>query len=58
MSITNSSMVVPHNLIQQYKHALLDKGFKVFISKSKNNTQTLYIYMKKKKNTHTQIERN
>jgi hypothetical protein len=50
MSITNSSLVVPHNLIQQYKHALIDKGFKVFISKSKNNTQTFKekIYMKRK----------
>jgi len=45
MLITNSSLVVPHNLIYKYKHALLNKSFKVFISKKKQHTNT-----KKQKN--------
>jgi predicted transcriptional regulator len=40
MLITNSSLVVPHNLIHKYKHVLLNKNFNVFISKKKQHTNT------------------
>ncbi len=57
MLITNSSSVVPRNLIHKYKHALLNKSFKVFINKREKNPN-----LKQKKNMflkkHTQIERN
>jgi len=33
MLITNSALVISHNLIHKYKHALLNKSFKIFISK-------------------------
>jgi len=56
MLITNSSLVVPHNLIHKYKHALLNKSFKVFIGKKEKNKN-----LKQKKNMfkeNTQIARN
>ncbi len=56
MLITNSSLVVPHNLIHKYKHALLNKCFKGFIyKKEKKIKRKEKICLKK---THTQIERN
>ncbi len=45
MLTTNSSLVVPHNLINKYKCVLVNKGFKVFVY--------IYIYIYK----NTQIER-
>jgi hypothetical protein len=52
MLIINSFLVVPHNLIHKCKHALINKGFKVFISKKnqhKNITKYKRKYKKKKK---------
>jgi hypothetical protein len=53
MLIINSSLVVPHNLIHKCKHALVNKGFKVFINKTKQHKNIyiyiyIYIYIKKK----------
>jgi hypothetical protein len=44
MLIINSSLVVPHNLIHKYKHALVNEGFKVFISKKHTH---IYIFNNK-----------
>jgi len=46
MLITNSSLVIPHNLIHKYKHALLNKMFQgFFIGEKEKNTN-----LKQKKN--------
>jgi len=47
MLITNSSLVVSHNLIQKYKQILVNKGFKAFVNKK--NTFFLKKTHKKKK---------
>jgi hypothetical protein len=53
--IINSCLVVPHNLIHKYKHALVNKDFKVFISLKKNqhtnikNKKKIWNQKKKKK---------
>jgi hypothetical protein len=36
-------LVIPHNLIHKYKHVLLDKSFKVLISKKKQRTYIIKI---------------
>ncbi len=55
MLITNSTLVISHNLIHKYKHALLNKSFKFFISKKE--TQKHYnIYMFKKTHELQEIE--
>lgn len=56
--ITNSCLVVPHNPIHKYKHALVDKDFKKYISfKKKLTHKHIYIYMKQKKGKTVQTER-
>ncbi len=47
MLITNSSLVIPHNLIHKCKHASINEGFKFFV-KVKKNTQNFF-YLKKLK---------
>jgi hypothetical protein len=50
MLITNSSLVIPHNLIHKYKHALVIKGFKFFGKiKTKQHTN-LFLFLKNWKN--------
>jgi len=46
MLITNSSLVIPHNLIHKYKHALVNKGFKFFV-KVKTKQHTNFFLFKK-----------
>jgi hypothetical protein len=54
MLIINSFLAIPHNLIHKYKHALVNKGFKNFIS-NKNTHAHAHIYKEKKeKNTQTE----
>ncbi len=52
MLITNSSLVVPHNLIHNYKCALINKGFFKKNKQHINIKNRQYICKKKKKNTH------
>jgi len=51
MLITNSSLVIPHNLIHKYKHALLNKMFQGFFigekeKKHKLKTKEKYVLKK------------
>ncbi len=55
MLITNSSLVVPHNLIHKCEHASINKSIKVFVSKKPTRKHKkknkIKIYINKKEHT-------